>query len=131
MKFLYLLALFQLVAGPLVLLQVTVFTKLAVREVPSQGMATGFVRAWQSDVFQAVLHDNGQPAAKKESKSPLPTSDPKGKVLKGDMPIAVWKSSKMPRIAAEGLVLCSDWSRRWTPIWPQAPPGPPPRVEQA
>ncbi len=130
LKFLYVLALFQLVAGPLVLWQVTVFTKLAAREAPSSGVAAAFMKAWHSDEFQAALQDT-QPPGKKDAKSPLPTSDPKGKLLKGDLHAALWKSTRLPRISADGLVLRSDWSRRWTPVWPQAPPGPPPRMEQA
>lgn len=126
-KLLYLLALFQLVAGPLVLLQVTVLCKVTAREAPRQGMAAAFEKAWQSREFHATLQLAEQ-TGKNDSKSPLPASDPLGKLLKAKSPIIAWETVRFVMNANGQLVPCSDWARRWTPIWPQAPPGPPPRI---
>jgi hypothetical protein len=127
LKFLYLLALFQLVAGPLVLLQVTVFCKLTIPEVPRQGLVIAAQKTWKTQEFQATLH-LADHAAKEDSKSPLPTSDPPSKSLKASLPLIAWTAPPLPAVQATGLVPCSDWSRMWTPTWPQAPPAPPPRI---
>jgi len=55
MKPLYWLALFQLVAGPLMLVTVITFCKLTVREVPALGVAEAMSRAWESDEIKSLL----------------------------------------------------------------------------
>lgn len=127
LRFLYVLALLQLVAGPLVLLQVTVFCQLTIPEVPRQGLVVAAQKTWKAKEFQAVLHLADQ-SSKDDSESPLPTSDPLSKSLKAKMPFIAWTSAPLLAIQATELVPCSDWSRMWTPTWPQAPPGPPPRI---
>jgi hypothetical protein len=127
LKILYLLALFQLVAGPLVLLQVTVLFKLTSRETPSRGVTVAFKKAWSSNEFQATFE---LPEAHRQDrfKSPLPTKDPAGKLLTMKMPVTFWHQDPLVLVITSELVPCSDWERMWTPTWPQAPPGPPPRV---
>lgn len=128
MKLLYALALFQLVAGPLVIFQVSLLCKLTVREVPRQGIGPAFQKAWHSEDFQAGLSEGKTMARKDDKKSPSPTSDPKATAGKAKMPATDWRLARFLAPPPLGFVRCSDWSRRWTPIWPQAPPGPPPRV---
>lgn len=127
LRWLYVLALAQLVGGPLVLLQVTVFCKLALHEAPRAGMAKAAVRAWQSDDFQAALFtaEVVKPGGKKSEPAP---DGPKLKLEKAKMPVVPWETS--PLVLTEISVRCeiADRARVWTPAWPQAPPGPPPRV---
>ena len=73
LRLLYVLALAQLVGGPLVLLQVTLLCKLTLHEAPLIGMADAAVRAWHSDEFQAALITNGS-TRWGETKTSLPTS---------------------------------------------------------
>jgi hypothetical protein len=125
LRFLYLLALAQLVGGPLVLLQVTVFCKVALHEAPRAGMAKAAVRAWQSDDFQTVLAET-DPTGNSQRKSTPPTRDPS--LEKAKHPVVPWHTSRL--ILADVSILCkiADRARTWTPAWPQAPPGPPPRL---
>lgn len=127
LRFLYLLALFQLVTGPLVLFQVTVLCKLTVREVPRNSVATAVSKAWHSPEFQATLTDDGglQQVAKK---SPVPTSDPKTKTVKVKMPAIAWQATPLVLVNLSKRITAQNYSRVWTPAWPQAPPGPPPRL---
>ncbi len=127
LKLLYILALFQLVAGPLVLFQVTLFCKLTVSETPRQGIAKAFGKAWSSNEFQASIQ-NADGVKKEAAKSPLPTSDPGERLIKAKVPWIVWQPAPLRILADTELVPCSDWARMWTPTWPQAPPAPPPRV---
>jgi hypothetical protein len=124
LKLLYLLALFQLVAGPLVLLQVTVLCKLTIREIPHEDTRTAFRKAWMSDEFQSILADAR--SLQKNEKSPSPTSDPHGKSVK--TPVIAW--TEVPVLIACPIerVPCSDWARTWASNLAQAPPAPPPRI---
>lgn len=126
-RFLYLLALVQLVGGPLVLLQVTVFCKMALHEAPRVGMAKAAVRAWQSDDFQTVLAA-ADGIRSKESKSLPPTGDPKLKLEKAKPPMISWEPATLILSQLSDHCKIADRARTWTPAWPQAPPGPPPRV---
>lgn len=125
LRFLYLLALAQLVGGPLVLLQVTVFCKVALHEAPRVGMAKAAVRAWLSDDFQAVLVATS-PGEKSERNSPPPTRDPS--LEKAKHPVVPWHMSPLVLADLSSHCKIADRARTWTPAWPQAPPGPPPRV---
>ncbi|MBC7980023.1 MAG: hypothetical protein H7Y36_05620 [Armatimonadetes bacterium] len=126
-KPLYLLAMFQLVAGPLVLFQVTVLCKVAVREVPKHGIASGVSMAWKSAEFQAVLAAADVPAQSK-SKSALPTSDPQSDAAKVKMPVAAWRAVHFVVVNPPNRLSFQDIARMWTPALPLPPPGPPPRV---
>jgi hypothetical protein len=127
LRFLYLLALFQLVAGPLVLFQVTVLCKLTVRETPRIGVAKAVSKAWCSPEFQAAFttDDEVKPTS---AKSPLPTSDPKAKIVKVKMPAIAWQAAPLVLVNLSARINGMDRDRVWTPAWPQAPPGPPPRL---
>lgn len=141
-RLLYLLALVQLVGGPLVLLQVTVFCKMTLRESPQTGLAKATSRAWNSQEFQSALiaadpsparaSDQADLASDPIQKAPgkkSPTGDPlKSGLEKSKLPITPWRAA--PVILAVSSSHCGiiDRTRTWTPAWPQAPPGPPPRV---
>ncbi len=127
MRWLYLLALAQLVGGPLVLLQVTVFTKLTLHEAPRMGVAKAAVHAWHSDDFQAVL-TAADVVRKDHSKSPAPTDGSTPKVEKAKMPVVPWMGAPVSLAALSRHCPIVDHARIWTPAWPQAPPGPPPRI---
>lgn len=118
---LYLLALLQLVGGPLVLLHVTMLCKLTLDEAPRMGMAKAAVAAWKSDGFQKALvadalpeknsrkeGDSAKPKMAKQAPSPI------------NFPTAPAAAETCGGTVAEHLVT-------WTPRWPNAPPGPPPR----
>lgn len=126
-RFLYLLALAQLVGGPLVLLQVTVFCKLALHEAPRLGMAKATVLAWQSEDFQTALAAVDG-VRSREPKSAPPTGDPKLKLEKAKPPMIPWQTAPLVLGAPSELCEIADHGRTWTPTWPQPPPGPPPRV---
>lgn len=127
LRFLYWLALAQLVGGPLVLLQVTVFCKLTLHEVPRVGMAQAAVQAWQSDDFQAVLA-TAEATRSGETKSPLPADGQKPKLEESKLPVIPWEAAPLALSALSTHCKIADCARTWTPAWPQAPPGPPPRI---
>jgi len=127
MKWLYVLGLFQLMAGPLIILQVSLLCKLTVREVPEEGIGPAFTKAWRSGEFQAALA-TGKPMVSKGEKSPSPSREPVAGAEKVKMPATDWRAGNLLPPPSIGLAACSDWCRRWTPVWPQAPPGPPPRI---
>lgn len=127
MRWLYLLALAQLVGGPLVLLQVTVFCKLTLHEAPRLGVAKAAVNAWHSDDFQAVLAA-ADVARKSDSKAPAPTDKSKVKLEKSKLPVVPWMVAPVSLAASSSHCPIVDHARIWTPAWPQAPPGPPPRI---
>lgn len=127
LRWLYLLALAQLVGGPLVLLQVTVFTKLALHEAPRMGVAKAAVHAWHSEDFQAVLTATDV-ARKNDSKAPAPTEGPKPKLEKAKLPVVPWMTAPVSLACPSSHCRIVDHARIWTPAWPQAPPGPPPRI---
>lgn len=125
LRYLYLLALAQLVGGPLVLLHVTVFCKLTLREAPRVGFAQAAVEAVVSDEFRDCAHaglpkrdtparDNGE-------------GDPKPKLEKPQQPPAPWAAERRFLADAVKRAKIADTARTWTPAWPNAPPGPPPR----
>jgi hypothetical protein len=126
-RHLYLLALFQLVAGPLVLFQVTVLCKLTVREAATHGVGEAVVIAWNSPEFHAALA-HADEAARGGSRQSLPTSDPKSENAKVKMPVAVWQGGRVVLVNPASFEPLWDGYRTWTTLWPQPPPGPPPRV---
>lgn len=124
---LYWLALFQLVAGPLVLVTVMTFCKLTVREAPAVGVAKAMSRAWQSEEFQAVLMAS-ETGAVDAAKSSQPKPEPKVKKDGAKNPWIAWQ--QVPVVLASS-VREEKWgvfAETWTPSWSQAPPGPPPRA---
>lgn len=127
MRWLYLLALVQLVGGPLVLLQVTVFCKLTLHEAPHLGVAKAVVSAWHSDDFQAVLVA-ADVVRKPDSKAPAPIEGSKSKLEKAKLPVVPWMVASVELLCLSSHCRIVDHARVWTPAWPQAPPGPPPRI---
>jgi hypothetical protein len=125
LRFLYLLALAQLVGGPLVLLQVTLFCKTVVQEVPQVGLTNSLVKAWHLGGFTTEItatNDENSLSASTSGKILKAKLDPlKLSVLPWDMTVLGWA---IPR----EFIFRIDLARTWTPTWPQAPPGPPPRV---
>jgi len=127
LRSLYLLALFQLVAGPLVLFQVSILSKMVVREAPAHGITKALALAWESPDFQSTLSEAEQPDLV-ESKQTTPTSNPKASLVKMKMPCIDWQDARLVWTNASTPVPRTDGARTWTPAWPQPPPGPPPRV---
>ena len=121
LRLLYLLALLQLIGGPIVLLHVTVFAKLTLNETPRLGIAKAAVAVWKSEGFQKALVADALPEkpARKEGDGAKP------KIAKlapyhSDFPISPMCFATASGMTAERVVT-------WTPRWPNAPPGPPPR----
>jgi hypothetical protein len=125
LRFLYLLALAQLVGGPLVLLQVMLFSKLVISEAPRVGVVEAVSIVWDSPEFRESLVAPVQPR-----KNAMGTLKKEGKA-KTDFPTApVFPWMAESRECDEDLALCGvpGHYRIWTPRWPNAPPGPPPRI---
>lgn len=125
LKHLCLLALLQLVAGPLVLLQIVWFGTLTVREVPQHGVTRAVEKAWHNQPFQRLLavSTNERP----DGGPSLPAE--KAKPVKGKIPALVWELERPVFVIASHTVIpWAQGARAWTPASPQAPPGPPPRV---
>ena len=126
-RHLFLLALFQLVAGPLVLMQVSVFCSLTVREAPRQGVAKAMAKAWHSEAFQSLL--SASDADRMETdKGPPPANDSKAGTVKAKIDLLAWQPMPALSLPSARLVNWGPQSRTWTPAGLQAPPGPPPRV---
>jgi hypothetical protein len=124
-RFLYLLALAQLVGGPLVLLQVSVFCKVVIREAPHVSAGEAISRALNSEDFQTALI----PAAEQKSPAqPSSDKDPKVKLEKAKLALLPWEMNARSLVSKNQGLAKVEVERTWTPIWPQAPPGPPPRV---
>lgn len=125
-RHLYLLALFQLVGGPLVILAVVFFSRMVVHQAAEHGLKVGVVKASQSAEWQKVASALSGASCGHSSagqKDPVPVvKDPSGKLIG-----LVWQGVTLP---AEQLVLCEGphlWVRTLTSAWPHAPPRPPPR----
>lgn len=128
MKLLYVLALFQLIAGPLVIFQVTLLCRLTLSEAGERSWGAAFSEALNGDEFHALVR-NAKTSTKANPSSPAPSPpDVKGKALDLKATVRVWTVFGMTPPPCAGLVPHGDRSRPWTPVWPQAPPGPPPRV---
>ncbi len=126
-RFLYLLALVQLVGGPLVLFQVTLFCKLTLDETPRMGMAKAAASVWHSEDFQAMFVTAD--VAKADDLKTTPSGNgPKVKIEKAKEPVIPWAVARVNLAALAVRCEMVDRERFWTPAWPQAPPGPPPRI---
>lgn len=126
----YWLALFQLVAGPLVLVQVMVFCKMTARELPQQSVTEAMHRAWDSREFQTALAASSNDVLLGvKSKSSSPTK-PEPKVKKDGAKLSMIALLDVPVVltAAPKAMQRMCYAKSWTPAWSQAPPGPPPRV---
>lgn len=123
-RWLLLLALFQLVAGPLVLLQVMVFCQVAAEKAPEQGIVKAATEAWQSAEFQRTLDvASAVHTSRSEVPTPEKTFQPEQTKLFGTL----WEPmTGLVRVSAD-TVAGTLMKRSWTPVGLQAPPGPPPR----
>jgi len=126
-RLLYLLALVQLVGGPLVLFQVTVLCKLTLDETPRVGVARAAVLAWHSDDFRAVVAGT-ETALPDAAKIPGSDKGPEQKVAKVKDPGIPWNVVALKHAASSVYCRIVDRERVWTPAQAQAPPGPPPRM---
>ena len=126
LRLLYVLALAQLVGGPLILMQVTLFCKLTVKEVPRMKVAEAAARAWHSDEFQTALAA-GVSTNRGETKTPPPSREPKDHPDKAKPPVIPWQRDHLALAVNSAACSVVNRERIWTPAWPQAPPGPPPR----
>ncbi len=123
LRFLYLLALIQLVGGPLVLLHVTVFCKLTLNETPRMGVAAAAVKAWNAEGFQDALAKDFTPERNGRKDGEKPKADPE----KAQQPPIPWSNPARHFACDEGSRSIAERAVTWTPQWPNAPPGPPPR----
>ena len=122
---LYLLALFQLVAGPLVLFCVMILCQETVREAADHGVATAVSMAWKCPEFQAALATvDRSDLSKKETPHRGPQEDP----VKVEMPPIAWQATPVVLVNDPRRVPLRGIARRWTPVLPVPPPGPPPRL---
>ncbi len=119
---LYLLALFQLVAGPLVLGVIFTFAKVTVREAPQQGIAKAVQSAWQNPEVQTAFQ-----ALTQESQETSKQSLPKATKDKVKIMGVAWASASFVLVDLAPSK-AEVRARAWTPAWPQAPPGTPPRL---
>ncbi|WP_411826146.1 hypothetical protein [Luteolibacter sp. AS25] len=127
LRFLYLLALLQLIGGPLVLLNITVFSKITLQETPRLGLTRAAATAWKSPEFQTVLTAS---VSNQQNKVHKDGSDD-GKRVKPTLQ----KQPDIPWQRPQNF-LCAEYLRTgimenlqsWTPAWPNAPPGPPPKM---
>jgi len=123
-RWLYLLALFQLVGGPLVLMQVMVFCKITAREVPVQGVVKAMVTALESPEFQSQLTASNDLRSEQSGTTLPPKKIGADKKIFG----TEWRAQPLP-------VALRSANMTWQPLedaclsaWPQAPPAPPPRL---
>ncbi len=123
LRYLYLLALVQLVGGPLVLLHVTVFCKLTLDEAPRMGVAAAAMKAWHAEGFQEALVADFSPEknGRRDGDKPKPEPD------KAKQPPIPWGNPVRRAAPHEGGQSIAERAVTWTPRWPNAPPGPPPR----
>ncbi|MCB1208563.1 MAG: hypothetical protein KDK97_04505 [Verrucomicrobiales bacterium] len=123
-RWLYLLALFQLVGGPLVLMQVMVFCKITAREAPVRGVMKAVAIALESPEFQAQCVASNELRADQPGRTVPPKKVDGGKKIHGigwraqPFPMALW-SANLTWQPLEDVCLSA---------WPQAPPAPPPRL---
>lgn len=119
---LYLLALFQLVTGPLVLLTVLTFCKVTVQHLPADGLAVSLSKALQSDELQALFSETTDAPQNKSDKS-----KPKVKLDTAKLMLIAWSVPPAFEVSNE-VILWPMKAETWVSAWAQAPPGPPPRV---
>ena len=124
---LYLLALFQLVGGPLVLLSVILFSKLMVTHSSQHGLKAGVVEALQSvewkTVTNAFMNAEQDAATNQAPLAPTKIKEVKAKcfaIAQAMLPLQIREltSTKLPM----------EWESVIVADWRQAPPNPPPRL---
>lgn len=126
-RHLYLLALFQLVGGPLVLVPMLMMSKAVVRETAQHGVVTGLHEAVESQEWDDAreMIQSGAIPDSPAKKHGAPEKSGEGKPKLNFM---AWTAPA--RLELEGnLAAKPAWE--WQPMashWANAPPSPPPRV---
>ncbi|RBP44317.1 hypothetical protein DES53_104136 [Roseimicrobium gellanilyticum] len=129
-RHLYLLALFQLVGGPLVLVPMLMMSKAVVRETAQHGVVKGFHEAMVSLEWEEAreMVRNGVVPEWSSSSTKAPGKKEKAKDGKPKLDFVTWTTPALMEL--EGiLVRRAAWE--WQPMassWANAPPSPPPRV---
>ncbi len=131
-RHLYLLALFQLVGGPLVLVPLIMMTRVVVRETATHGLVEGLTRAQESEEWREadgmLQHLRHLTVPNKDARGKTSGAPEKSKDVKPKLDLALWAES--PACPLEGLPVAAPHSR-WLPMasdWAHAPPIPPPRA---
>ena len=123
-RWLYLLAIFQLVAGPLVLTQVMVFCKLTAEKAPQQGLVAAAAETMLSAEFAESLDEAVRATQQKhDGKTP-------GREKPQDVKIIGTTWSATAGLVAFAPVELEYTAHEvcWTPQGLHAPPGQPPRL---
>jgi len=122
---LYLLALFQILGGPLVLLAVLTAGKLVATKIHDQGLKAGMASVCDHGTWQAVADvvakvDAASHGDRKGTEMPV------GQVKEKIIALA-WSAPEF--VFGEGAELAEVPGSRdlWSSRWPHAPPSPPPR----
>jgi hypothetical protein len=128
-RHLYLLALFQLVGGPLVLVPMLLMSKAVVRETAQHGVVQGFHQAMVSQEWCEVreMFQNGA-APEWSSSTKAPGKKEKAKDGKLKLNFMAWTAPA--HLELEGVPVNRP-AGEWQPMassWANAPPSPPPRV---
>ena len=123
-RWLYLLALFQLVAGPLMLVGVTTLCKITVQEMPTHGFAKAVRKAWVSQEVQALVCAAADECGGGNT-APIPV-----KKCHSELNKIICEPWSAVRLFYPQLAHLSPHSTEpvWTPACPSAPPGTPPRL---
>ena len=125
-RHLYLLALFQLVGGPLVILSVVFFSRLVAKYSADDGVVVGVTQAWQSPEWQkitrALIATTPGPIKASPEGHAEKVKEPGGKVFWQIWTEVDARWSQRPPEAAPSVPLPTLLS-----AWPDAPPLPPPR----
>jgi hypothetical protein len=131
-RHLYLLALFQLVGGPLVLVPMLLMSKAVVRETAQHGVVQGLhevvVSQEWGDVREMFRKSRVVSELSSSTKAPAPGKQKKAKDGKPKLDFMTWTTPAPMEL--EGVsVKRPAWE--WQPMgssWANAPPSPPPRV---
>ena len=126
---LYLLALFQLVGGPVALLVVMFLGKVCVTRVAEHGLTHGISKALQSEEWQPMTSEWMQEGAvlpgTEKDKAPAKN---KGKEAKGKLFVSEMERPVMAPVCEVKRVKRWTQSDAFVCVRAQAPPGPPPTV---
>ncbi len=124
---LYLLALFQLVGGPVVLLTLMMFSKIAVKNYSAnEGVKAGVVKIFQSTewkTFAVALHESTPSDSK--SKTPLL---PEAKDTKLNLVSVLWSQPQVLPIIIFQELTHRHWDPDASSVLPHEPPSPPPKL---
>lgn len=129
-RHLYLLALFQLVGGPLVLVPMLLMSKAVVRETAQHGVVKGFHEALVSQEWSEAqeMLQRGSIVAEPSSSTKAPGKKEKAKDGQPKLDFVAWTP---PALMEQDGTPVKRPAWEWHPMsshWANAPPSPPPRV---